>query len=51
MLCKFCCFHGGDYEECRLLECHTMCFMWEPTFRRNIFPSSGWEESANQEQR
>jgi hypothetical protein len=19
MLCKICCFHGGDYEECRLL--------------------------------
>jgi hypothetical protein len=37
-------FHGGDYEECRLLGCYAVWLLYEPTFRRNITPpSSGWQ--------
>jgi hypothetical protein len=34
--CKMWGFHGGDYEECRLLGCYVVCLLWEPTFRRNV---------------
>jgi hypothetical protein len=26
-------FHGGEYEECRLLECDAKWFLWERKFR------------------
>jgi hypothetical protein len=52
MLCKIWCFHGGDYEECRLLGWYDVWLLWEPTFRRNLAPpSSRWQESVNWEQR
>jgi hypothetical protein len=28
------------YEECRFLECGAVYFLCEPTFRRNVSPSS-----------
>jgi hypothetical protein len=30
--CKIWGFHGGDYEECRHLECYIMWLSWELTF-------------------
>jgi hypothetical protein len=62
MLCGFCKdrrfrykiwgFHGGDYEELCLLGCYAVWLLWVPMFRRNLAsPSSGWQESVNQEQR
>jgi hypothetical protein len=27
MLCKILSFHGGDYEECRLLRCYAVWFL------------------------
>jgi hypothetical protein len=38
-LCKICGFHGGDYEEWRLLGCYTVWLFKEPTFRRNLAAS------------
>jgi hypothetical protein len=35
-------FHGGDYEECRLLGCDIAWILLEPTFRGD--PSSWWKE-------
>jgi hypothetical protein len=29
-------FHGGDYEECRLLGCYAVWLLLEPTFWRNV---------------
>jgi hypothetical protein len=44
MLCKIQVFHGGNYEECRLLRCYSMWFLWEPKFRKNVWPpSSAWK--------
>jgi hypothetical protein len=40
-------FHGGDYEECRLLRCYAAWLLYEPTFRRNLAPSLQWQESMN----
>jgi hypothetical protein len=40
-------FHVRDYEECRLLECVAVWFLWESTIRRNLSPpSSGRKKSA-----
>jgi hypothetical protein len=37
VLCKIWDFHGGDYEECRVLGCGAMHILWnEPTFLRNV---------------
>jgi hypothetical protein len=33
-------FHGGGYEECRLLGCDAVWLLQESTFRRNISSSS-----------
>jgi hypothetical protein len=33
VLCMIWDFHGGDYEECRLLGCYAVRLLWEPTFR------------------
>jgi hypothetical protein len=30
--------HRRDYEECRPLGCHTVCFDYKPTFRRKMSP-------------
>jgi hypothetical protein len=44
MLCEIWGFHGGDYEECRLLGCDAVWPLYELTFRRNVSPpSSGWQ--------
>jgi hypothetical protein len=40
MLCKIWGFHGGDYEECCLLRYYAVWLLWEPTFRRNLYPPS-----------
>jgi hypothetical protein len=46
MLYKIWRFHGGDYEEWRLLGCYAVWLLYEPTFRRNLAPaSSGLQES------
>jgi hypothetical protein len=37
---EICGFHGGDYEECRLLGCGAAWILCEPTFRRNVSPPS-----------
>jgi hypothetical protein len=34
--CKTCGFHGGDYEECRLLGCYAVKLLQEPMFRRTL---------------
>jgi hypothetical protein len=34
--CKILGFHGGDYEECRLLGWYVVWFLLEQTFRKNI---------------
>jgi hypothetical protein len=48
MLCKVWSFHCSYYEEYRLLGCVVVCFLWEPTLRKNASPpSSGWQESAS----
>jgi hypothetical protein len=40
--CKIWDFHGGDYEECRILGCGAVKILCEPTFRRKAsLPSSG----------
>jgi hypothetical protein len=36
LLCKICDFHGGDYEECRLLGLDDLWLLYEPMFRRNV---------------
>jgi hypothetical protein len=33
-------FHGGDYEECRLLGCGAVQILYKPTFRRKVPPPS-----------
>jgi hypothetical protein len=33
-------FHGGNYEECRLLGCYAVCLLSELKFRRNLAPPS-----------
>jgi hypothetical protein len=38
--CKILVFHGGDYEECRLLGCGVVLILYEATFRRNLSPPS-----------
>jgi hypothetical protein len=38
--CKICGFHGGVYEEWRLLGCYAVWLLQEPTFRSNLTPSS-----------
>jgi hypothetical protein len=44
--------HGGHYECCRSQGLYAVWLLWEPTFRKNVLPpSSGWQESANWEQR
>jgi hypothetical protein len=41
-------FHGGDYEECRLLGCGAAWGLLVLTYLMNAFPpSSGLKESAN----
>jgi hypothetical protein len=41
-------FHGGGYEEWRLLGCYAVWLLYELTFRRYLAPpSSGWQESVN----
>jgi hypothetical protein len=48
ILCTIRGFHGGDYEECRILGCDAEWLLKEPTFRRSVLPpSSGWKESAS----
>jgi hypothetical protein len=35
-------FHGGDYEECRILGCYDVWLLYDMMFRRNVAaPSSG----------
>jgi hypothetical protein len=41
-LCNIWGFHGGDYEECRLLGCHAVWVKLEPRFRRNVSLLSSW---------
>jgi hypothetical protein len=36
MLYKIWGFHGGDYEECRLLWCYAVWLLQQPTFQRNL---------------
>jgi hypothetical protein len=44
-LCKIWGFHGGDYEECRLLGYYAVYLLYEPAFRRNAStPTSWWQE-------
>jgi hypothetical protein len=46
--CKFWGFHGGNYEECRLLRCDAVWVLPETTIRRNVSPPSlGWKELAS----
>jgi hypothetical protein len=39
-ICKIWGFHGGEYEEWRLLVCYAVRLLYEPTFRRNLALSS-----------
>jgi hypothetical protein len=39
LLSKIWGFHGGDYEEWRLLGCYALWLMYETTFRRNLSPT------------
>jgi hypothetical protein len=51
MLCKIWGFHGWLWRM-RLLGWYAVWLLLESTFRRNLAPpSSGWQESVNQEQR
>jgi hypothetical protein len=36
MLCKISGFYGGDYEDCRLLRCDAVWFLYELTFPRSV---------------
>jgi hypothetical protein len=48
MLCKIWVFHGGDYEERRLLGCDAVWDFFEQIFRRDVSPPSwGRKESAS----
>jgi hypothetical protein len=50
MLCTIRGFHGGDYEECRLLRCDTVSLLHEPTFRWNVSsPSSGYQNRPSRD--
>jgi hypothetical protein len=40
MLCKTRGFNGDDYEECRVLGWYAVWLLYEPTFRRNVSPTS-----------
>jgi hypothetical protein len=37
-VCKIGGFHGGDYEECRVLGCNAVCVFLEQSFRKNVSP-------------
>jgi hypothetical protein len=38
-ICKIWDFHGGDYEEWRILGCYAVWLLQEPPFRRNLATS------------
>jgi hypothetical protein len=40
LLCNISGFHGGDYEECRLLGRYAVWLLYEPTFHRNLAPTT-----------
>jgi hypothetical protein len=50
VLCKIWGFHGDDYEEYRLLGYSTVWLCFEPTFRRNVSPSSSGQVNNTRSQ-
>jgi hypothetical protein len=47
--CRIWGFHGGDYEEFRLLGCGAMWVYYKPTFRRMSTPFSGEKKYRSEE--